>query len=238
MDIFYESSADVGLSFVTLNEEESYHCINVLRHKKNDKIVITNGKGYIFDAQIIDENKKRCTVEINSYLKKEKESYLHIALAPTKNQDRVEWFVEKATEIGINEYTPIICERSERKNINIQRLERIVISAMKQSQKAWKPIVNEAISFKDFISKIECNNKYIAHCSENDELKSNKVQLSEVNFKKEKTIVLIGPEGDFSDIEIQNALLKGYKGISLGNSRLRTETAGIIVCCTAYLRSI
>ena len=109
---------------------------------------------------------------------------------------------------------------------------------MKQSQKAWKPIVNEAISFKDFISKIECNNKYIAHCSENDELKSNKVQLSEVNFKKEKTIVLIGPEGDFSDIEIQNALLKGYKGISLGNSRLRTETAGIIVCCTAYLRSI
>jgi 16S rRNA (uracil1498-N3)-methyltransferase len=230
MHLFY--TPDLSGKIYTLNESESKHCIKVLRLSINDQVQLIDGKGGFYTAQIIDANPKKCSVEI---IKEEKEfgkrnHYLHIAIAPTKNNDRFEWFLEKATEIGINEITPIICEHSERKVIKPERLEKIIISAVKQSIKAYKPKLNKIIPYKDFMASEFQGDKFIAHCEEIE-----KTALKSSYKKGNSALVLIGPEGDFDPKEIALAKENNFQEISLGESRLRTETAGVVACHTINL---
>ncbi len=229
MQLFYNPQISTNTKNFTFDKNESKHIIRVLRKKEGDQLFITNGNGYLFNAELIAANGRKCTIQIISYEKKPKEwNYtLHIAMAPTKLNDRFKWFLEKATEIGIDEITPIICENSERKMVKIERLEKILISAMKQSLKYQLPKLNAAINFSDFIRNNVDGKKLIAHC-ENTTKKTIKSQLKSQN----KITVLIGPEGDFSSKEISLALHHKYIPLSLGKSRLRTETAGVVVCNT------
>ena len=217
-----------------LDEAESRHCIKVLRLKQGDTIYLTDGKGFFYLAKISDTNPKHCQLIITQKEEEQKtRNYqLHIAIAPTKNIDRFEWFLEKVTEIGVDEITPIVTENSERKVVKLERLEKIVISAMKQSLKATKPIIHPIINFKDFIGHETNAQKYIGHCYEGD-----KKELIHSISTKEKHIVLIGPEGDFSLSEVEEAIAKGFQPVSLGNSRLRTETAGIVACHTLAIKN-
>ena len=209
---------------IILSAEESKHATKVLRKKEGDILNFTDGKGAFYKAEIIVADSRKCRLKVVSTEQKEKQHnyHLHIAIAPTKNMDRFEWFLEKATEIGIDEITPIICTHSERKKIKTERCNRILLSAMKQSLKFHVPKLNEAMSLSDFIKQDYEGTKYIAHCEDGE-----KKELKTVN-KTEKTIILIGPEGDFSPKEIELALQNQFKAVSLGTSRLRTETAGII----------
>ncbi|HIP26168.1 MAG TPA: 16S rRNA (uracil(1498)-N(3))-methyltransferase, partial [Flavobacteriaceae bacterium] len=197
----------------------------VLRKKEDDVLYITNGKGFLFKSKISIANDKRCTVEIDKVEKQENQlKYnLHIAIAPTKNNQRLEWFLEKATEIGITTITPLICDNSERKIIKKDRLEKVLVSAMKQSNRYYLPILNEAIPIKQFMKKEFNGLKFIAHCEETEKQSlKNKLEIG-----KDVTM-LIGPEGDFSLNEISLALANNFSPVSLGKSRLRTETAGIV----------
>ena len=207
----------------TLSAEESNHIIKVLRKKQGDTLFFTDGKGYEYIVKISSINKKSCSVVIIDKKKQDKKhsGRLHIAIAPTKNTSRFEWFLEKSTEIGIDEITPIICSNSERKVINHERCNKIIISAMKQSLKHYLPKLNDIITFKKFIEKNIQGVKYIAHCHESKKLIFHKLK------KTHKTTILIGPEGDFSKEEIELAENKKIKSITLGKTRLRTETAGI-----------
>lgn len=225
MNIFY--SPNIDGSKYTLSEEESKHCIRVLRLAKNDEITLVDGKGNLYKTRIINPEPKRCEVEVYETLHKfeQRDFYLHIAIAPTKNIERFEWFLEKATEIGIDEITPILSEHSERKVVNRERLEKIVVSAMKQSIKAYMPKLNEMISFKHFIKEKNDGQMFIAHCND-----SNINQLKNLVQPQETVTILIGPEGDFSPFEVNLAIENGFKEISLGRSRLRTETAGVVSC--------
>lgn len=230
MQLFY--APDISGNTYTLNEEESKHCIRVLRLTVGDEITLIDGKGGLFKTRITNPELKRCIVEVyESILEFEKRNhYLHIAIAPTKNIERFEWFLEKATEIGIDEITPLLCEHSERKVINNERLEKIIISAAKQSIKAYIPILNPLTPFKQFIQKNQTGDLFIAHCA----TKGLNHLKNEIKPSNQSTI-LIGPEGDFSTDEITLALTNYYKEISLGTSRLRTETAGVIACHTVNL---
>ena len=223
MNIFY--TPDISEKTYTLEESESKHCIRVLRYSKGDELTMVDGKGGWYRAIILDPNPKRCVVEvIQSISDFEKRNYhLHMAVAPTKNIDRFEWFLEKATEIGIDEITPLLCEHSERKQIKSDRLEKVLVAAMKQSLKAFLPKLNNLTTFESFLMQATADSRFIAHCGEGD-----KPYLFNVIEPKQKVLILIGPEGDFSLSEIQNAVKKGYKEISLGSSRLRTETAGVV----------
>lgn len=215
------------LSNTELPTEEALHCIKVLRKKEGDKIFLTDGKGYFYDAEIIQANPKHCIVNILETIKQPKgwDFNLQIAFAPTKNMDRVEWFAEKATEIGIDCLSPILCQHSERKEIKPQRIEKILISAMKQSQKALLPALNDMQTFAHFIGQEFEGKKFIAHCYPHE-----KKLLKEVYSKGENALILIGPEGDFSEKEVEMALSNGFEPISLGESRLRTETAALAAC--------
>ncbi len=225
MHIFY--TPDITDKFYQLNEEESRHCIKVLRLKEDDTIYLIDGKGTLFTAKIIDAHHKHCTVEcIDKQTDFEKLDYeLHIALAPTKNIDRTEWFLEKCTEIGIDEFTPLLCEHSERKVIKPARLQKVITSAVKQSLKAFHPKLNELTKFNELVTTPFNGDKYIAHC-----YKGKKPHLKTLCRAKSKCLILIGPEGDFSPLEVELAKANGFKEISLGNSRLRTETAGVVAC--------
>jgi 16S rRNA (uracil1498-N3)-methyltransferase len=218
---------------IILSAEESKHATKVLRKKEGDILNFTDGKGGFYKAEITLADSIKCRLEIVSSDQKEKQHnyHLHIAIAPTKNMDRYEWFLEKATEIGINEITPIICKHSERKVIKTERCNRILLSAMKQSLKFHLPKLNEAITLKDFLKQDFEGNKYIAHCED-----GYKIELS-TEKKVEKTTILIGPEGDFSPTEIEMALQNQFKAVSLGTSRLRTETAGIVAVHTINIKS-
>jgi 16S rRNA (uracil1498-N3)-methyltransferase len=215
-----------------LNETESKHCFKVLRLEKDSIIYLIDGAGSFYKAKIVSPNAKKCKIEIiETHKEFEKRNYkLHIAIAPTKNIERFEWFLEKATEIGIDEITPIFCFHSERKIIKPERLNKIIVSAAKQSIKAYFPKLNEPIGIMDFFKQEFICEKYIAHC-QSDSLKS----LKELYNSEKSSLILIGPEGDFSNKEIQIAKEKNFREISLGNSRLRTETAGIIACHTVSL---
>jgi len=217
---------------IILSTEESKHATKVLRKKEGDILNFTDGKGGFYKAEITHADSRKCRLEIVSSDQKEKQHnyHLHIAIAPTKNMDRYEWFLEKATEIGINEITPIICKHSERKVIKTERCNRILLSAMKQSLKFHLPKLNEAITLKDFLKQDFEGNKYIAHCED-----GYKIELS-TEKKVEKTTILIGPEGDFSTSEIEMALQNQFKAVSLGTSRLRTETAGLVAVHTINLK--
>ncbi len=230
MQLFYIQEAEKE---IILSAEESKHATKVLRKKEGDFLNFTDGKGRFFKGEIIVADSRKCRLAIISSEQKPKQHncHLHIAIAPTKNMDRFEWFLEKACEIGIDEITPIICERSERKVIKTQRCNRILLSAMKQSLKFHLPKLNEAITLKDVLKQDFEGNKYIAHCEDGEkkELKKEKVAA--------KNLILIGPEGDFSPAEIKIALQNNFKAVSLGKTRLRTETAGIVAVHTLNLNT-
>lgn len=213
----------------TLPQEESMHCVRVLRKKEGDLIYITDGKGHFFDAEIIEAHQKHCVVNIVETIcaPKQWKNNIHIAFAPTKNMDRVEWFAEKATEIGIDTLTPLLCRYSERKEIKLPRVEKILISAMKQSQKAYLPELNELCTFKDFVKKPFNGQKFIAHCYD-----SPKSLMKSIYHRGGDVLILIGPEGDFSEQEVEMALNAGFDPISLCDSRLRAETAALYACNT------
>ncbi len=229
MQLFYLEKPEKD---IILSAEESKHATKALRKKEGDILNFTDGKGGLYKAELTLADSRKCRLKIVSSEQKEKQHnyHLHIAIAPTKNMDRFEWFLEKATEIGIDEITPIICNRSERKVIKKERGKRILLSAMKQSLKFYLPKLNEAISLNDFIKEDHEGIKYIAHCEDIE-----KKDLKTVN-KTEKTIILIGPEGDFNQNEINLALQNQFKAVSLGKSRLRTETAGIIAIHTINIK--
>jgi len=187
---------------------------------------VTNGSGYLFETEITLASDSKCTVRVISFEKKPAPKFhLHLAVAPTKMNDRYEWFLEKATEIGISEITPIICDRSERKVIKNDRFDKIILTAMKQSNELYLPKLNEAITFKEFLKRKNEGLQLIAHCEE-----TNKKTLKSVLKPNESVTLLIGPEGDFTEKEIALALENKYAAVSLGNTRLRTETAAIVAC--------
>jgi len=230
MQLFYTPDIDPKNSQYFLSEEESKHSIKVLRMAVGDKLQLIDGRGGLYEAEITDAHPKRTILKINSVITEygKRNHYLHIAIAPTKNMERLEWFLEKATEIGIDEISLIICQRSERKEAKIERLDKILTSAIKQSLKAYHPVLNEAVSFHNFLSKSFDGQKFIAHC-----IPGNKANLKDVIEPKGRYLILIGPEGDFAPAEVDEALQQGYKAITLGESRLRTETAALEACFEA-----
>lgn len=235
MNLFYQPNINESSKEVRFEKEESRHMVKVLRKVDGDTISITNGKGIIFEAKLTDTNSKKCTAKIITYKKQPQIPYhLHLAVAPTKLNDRYEWFLEKVTEIGVTEITPIICEHSERKVINHERYAKIIQSAMKQSLKSYLPILNEAVSFKSFVERKHSEEiKCIAHCEN-----LTKQPLKNLLKQDTSTLILIGPEGDFSVNEIKKALSSDIESVSLGTSRLRTETAAILACHSIYLNYI
>ena len=210
-----------------LPEEEAAHAVRVLRLQPGDEVMLTDGVGNFYRAEITPASQKRCLVQILETLPQAPlwKGHLHLAMAPTKNMDRTEWFAEKATEIGFDELTFLNCRYSERKIIKTERIQKILVSAMKQSLKARLPKLHEMTTFQQFITQPFSGQKFIAHCYEGE-----KPLLQEVLRKGEDALVLIGPEGDFSEEEVQKALENGFQPISLGRSRLRTETAALVAC--------
>jgi 16S rRNA (uracil1498-N3)-methyltransferase len=224
MQLFYNPDIKSTDSAFTFDKEESRHIVKVLRKKEGDKIQITNGVGSLFTSEITFAAEKKCEVKIiEEKVYEPMPYYLHLAVAPTKMNDRYEWFLEKATEIGINEITPLICEHSERTAFKSDRFEKILQSAMKQSLQFYLPKLNEPVPFNTFVKQEREGQLFIAHCEETDK-KLLKTELQ----PKQKITILIGPEGDFSTKEIELALAQKYVPVSLGNTRLRTETAAVV----------
>lgn len=231
MQLFYNPDISENTSEFSFSKEESNHIVKVLRKNMGDTLHITNGNGWLFTAEITLADIKKCLVKIVAKSLQPKKNYqLHLAVAPTKMNDRYEWFMEKATEIGIDTITPIICDHSERKIIKTDRFEKIVQSAMKQSLSCYLPILNEPVLFKDFINQDFVGDLFIAHCEESDK-KSLKHELK----PNSNTTILIGPEGDFSIKEIKMAIENKFIPVTLGNTRLRTETAAIVACHSVAL---
>ena len=229
MELFYSTAIEDNT--ISLDEVESAHCLRVLRHKIGDPIAVTDGKGNSYKG-IISAASKICKVEITAHhFEKPSNNQLHIAIAPPKSIDRFEWFLEKATELGIEKITPLQCRYSERKHINAERCSKILLSAMKQSNRVYLPLLHEMMSFEKFITTASPAKKLIAHCEE-----SVKITL-EKSISAAQIIVLIGPEGDFSQHEIKLANDAGYENISLGEKRLRTETAALHVCSAFALKN-
>jgi 16S rRNA (uracil1498-N3)-methyltransferase len=226
MQLFYNPNLTAEIDSFTFDREESKHIIKVLRKKDGDNLFVTNGLGFLFKTEITLASDSKCTVRLVSFEQSQKPKYeLHLAVAPTKMNDRYEWFLEKATEIGITEITPIICDHSERTQLKTERLDKIIQSAMKQSLHYFMPKLNEPIAFKDFIKTKHEGQLYIAHCEE-----TSKQSLKSALKPNGEVTVLIGPEGDFSANEIKLALEANFIPVSLGNTRLRTETAAIVAC--------
>lgn len=230
MQIFY--APDIKDNVSILGRDESRHCIRVLRMTKGSSVKLIDGSGNLFEGYIVDPDPAGCVISITETFRNfEKRDYrLHIAISPLKNQDRFEWFVEKSVEIGIDEITPVICRNTEKPGIKKERINNIIISAMKQSLKAFRPVLNEPVAFNDFAVAGSTGMKMIAHC--NPGYARSKIDI--VYQPKMDAIILIGPEGDFSEEEIRMALKNGFKSVHLGNSRLRAETAGIAACHSVY----
>ena len=227
MQLFYTPDIDAASTTYQLNEEESKHCVRVLRLQVGDKVQLIDGKGNFYTATIAEAHPKRASLHIVSVQQDfhKRNHYLHIAIAPTKNIERLEWFLEKATEIGIDEISLIICQRSERKEAKTDRLNKIISSAIKQSIKAWHPVLNEPIALNKLMTTSFDGQKFIAHCQQDD-----KFTLKDELKPLGRYLILIGPEGDFTPKEVSDALNNGYKAITLGESRLRTETAALEAC--------
>ena len=231
MQLFYNPTIDNSISQFVFSPEESKHIIKVLRKTEGDELHITNGKGYLFSAKIMVADIKKCKAQITTREKKHQAMHsLHMAVAPTKMNDRFEWFLEKATEIGVNEITPIICEHSERKVVKLERMEKVLQSAMKQSLQTFLPKLNQPQTFKAFIAREQNGLKFIAHCEDEE-----KAELKRRVAADKDVTVLIGPEGDFSATEINLAYDNGFVPVSLGKNRLRTETAAIVACTTVAM---
>ncbi|MEI6816587.1 MAG: 16S rRNA (uracil(1498)-N(3))-methyltransferase [Bacteroidota bacterium] len=232
MHIVY--APDIHADTYLLSKEESYHCIKVLRLRIDDKIQLMDGMGNFFSGIIIDNDPRECGIKIMETHKEPERAFkLHIAMAPTKNIDRFEWFLEKATEIGIDEITPIVCAHSERKIILLDRLEKISIAAIKQSVKATLPKINPMITFKELMKSSTETQKFITNCQENQEN-----HLMKKYLKGNDCMIIIGPEGDFSPDELTMAMKNGFESVSLGKYRLRTETAGMVACDIINLKNI
>lgn len=220
-----------------LPEEEAQHAVRVLRMEMGDEMMLMDGEGVFYRAIVTEATKKRCLYRIEETLPQERQwqPHLHLAMAPTKNMDRTEWFAEKATEIGFDELTFLRCRWSERTVIKTERVEKILVSAMKQSHKAWKPILNQMVDFKAFLQEIKerenrngkVMQKFICHCYEEEGL-GEKVALKDALKSGEDVLVMVGPEGDFSIDEVKMAEANGFQSVSLGKSRLRTETAALV----------
>jgi len=231
MQLFYNPDLDNITTQFIFSSEESKHIVKALRKKEGDILNLTNGKGYFFEAKILIADARKCKAEIIDTTKKhQKAHWLHLVVAPTKMNDRFEWFLEKATEIGVQEITPIICDHSERKIVKIERLEKVISSAMKQSLQAFLPKLNAPITFKEYINQHKEGLLFIAHCEDEE-----KVELKRRVAPDKDVTVLIGPEGDFSASEIKMAYDNGFLPVSLGENRLRTETAAIFACTTVAL---
>lgn len=229
MIIFY--SPDIA-TCPELDEEQSGHAVRVLRHKEGDQLVIVDGVGNIYDTHIVNAHPKHCSVEIDKVTAEESWPYfVELAVAPTKNLDRMEWFLEKATEMGINRFVPIKCRFSERKELKTERMKKIAVSAMKQSLKATLPAVEELVDIKSYLKEDFDGQKFIAHCYKDAPRKL----LSKEIKAGARVRILIGPEGDFSEEEIQLAIENGYVPISLGDQRLRTETAALASVHTIHI---
>lgn len=238
MHLFYSPNIAQTLC---LSEEESAHCVQVLRLTAGDTIHVTDGVGQLYTCQITNPHRKHCELTIidTQTPPPVHNGHIHIAIAPTKNIDRLEWAIEKCTEMGINEITPIVCDHSERRKINHERLQKILVAAAKQSLKTQFPILHPLMPLKQLKADGEC---FIAHCATEEQEASIQTPYQPTNSKhlfakeihpNQSITILIGPEGDFSAQEIDWALQNGYKPVSLGNARLRTETAAIVACAIA-----
>lgn len=227
LQLFYTPDISPDDKAYVLNEEESKHAIRVLRLTERHPVHLVDGRGGLYVGRIADAHPKRTAIAIEDYKPdhEKRPYYLHIAVAPTKNIDRIEWFLEKATEVGIDEITPIICEHSERKEVKPERLNKVMVAAMKQSLKAYLPKLNEAAKLADFLERNVEPQKFIAHCADGE-----KQYLMDGIKAAGHYVMLIGPEGDFSAPEIRSALEAGYLPVTLGASRLRTETAALMAC--------
>lgn len=227
MHVFYTPDLQ-DQDHYTLNEEESKHCSRVLRLAAGDKVYLVDGRGGLYEAQIDSASKKHVELLITKTTKayQKRNHHLHIAIAPTKNIDRVEWFLEKATEIGIDEITPIICERSERKVVKEDRLQKVITSAVKQSLQAYHPVLHPAITFAQLLQQQTTAAKLIAHCIDD----AGRSFIKDLVQPHGNYLMLIGPEGDFSPQEISSALGQGFMPVTFGTTRLRTETAALAAC--------
>lgn len=230
MQIFYAPEIDGDV--YTLDENESKHIIRVLRMTKGTAVKLIDGKGNLYEGIIENPDQKECTIKIISVIRDfEKRNYrLHMAISPLKNPERFEWFVEKSVEIGVDEITPLICRNTEKPGIKKERVSNIIISAMKQSLKPVRTLLNEPCKFNDFILNHSGSICMIAHCNSS----FRRTGISDVYSKGKDAVLLIGPEGDFDGEEIISAVAKGFKPVHLGPSRLRTETAGIAACHSIY----
>ena len=235
MELFY--APDI-LSTHCLPEEESAHCVRVLRHTAGDVLTVTDGLGMLYEARILNPHPKHCELEILSSAQQAKHhnGVVHIAIAPTKNIDRLEWALEKCTEIGADRFTPLLCRFSERKNLRQDRLEKVILSAAKKSLTDYLPQLDPLTDCSDFIRSCSADYKFIAHCYRESERVLLRDTINTIrsnsDIQNATFCVLIGPEGDFSPEEVQLALQNGFQPVLLGNARLRTETAGVVACHT------
>jgi len=230
MQIFYAPDMD-GDSCI-MDETESRHCVRVLRMTKGDRVNLVDGNGMFCEGVISDPDPKGCRIKItNRKTDFEKKDYrLHLAVSPLKNPNRFEWFIEKSVEIGVDELTPLVCRNTEKTGIKKDRINNIIMSAMKQSIKAYRPVLNDPADFNEFSSREFMAVKMIAHCSQSTDRKG----IKDVCIKGSDAVIMIGPEGDFSEEEIIKAIENGFVPVHLGTSRLRTETAGVAACSAVY----
>ncbi|GGD41408.1 16S rRNA (uracil(1498)-N(3))-methyltransferase [Muriicola marianensis] len=226
MQLFYHPDLTEETKEFELSKEESKHLQKVLRKKEGDTFHVTNGNGWLFEARIEKITPKSLQAHVIYSEKRHRKMYsLHMAVAPTKSNDRFEWFLEKATEIGVHEITPIICKRSERKTVKRERLQRVIQEAMKQSQRTYLPVLHPAVTYEKFLEIPHKGLRFIAHCHEEE-----KMELKRRIAPDKRITILVGPEGDFTEEEVDLAYEKGFLPVSLGDSRLRTETAAIYAC--------
>ncbi len=227
---------DISQPQITLSTEESEHCIRVMRHREGDIVRVTDGRGHLADFSVIEANPKKCILEIHKLIEENLplRHRLHLAIAPTKNIDRMEWLVEKAVEIGVHHISFLLCDHSERSRVNMERMNRLAISALKQSQTSWLPIM-QVLSFDEWLDNTSnmTADRFMAWCDDD-----NNRQLATEPFLHQDILLLIGPEGDFSPEEVAKARQLGYVEVKLGNRRLRTETAGLYGCLTVAMREI
>lgn len=233
MSLAFFYKEDLEGNLLVLDEDSSKHVVQVLRKQKGANILLTDGKGRKALTEIVDDNRKRCAVRIiRMETEAKKNPPVTVAVSLIKNSSRFEWFLEKATEIGVSEIIPLLCERTEKEKFRLDRMQQIMVSAMLQSQQCWLPVLQEPMAFEKLLSKGPYGQKLVAHCLEEE--KSSLAGLS-LPFP-DSSIILIGPEGDFSPAEIKMALESGYRPVTLGNSRLRTETAALVAATLLCIR--
>jgi len=231
MQVFY--APDIKGDTYILDEKESRHVVRVMRMPKGSPVRLIDGSGNLYKGIISEPDQKRCVITLTGITEgfEERNYRLHLAVSPLKNTERFGWLIEKIVEIGVDEITPVISNHTEKTGIREERLNNIIISAMKQSLKARKPLLNPPVSFDEYISSATSSVKLIAHCNETVE----RVRITEACPPKSDTVIMIGPEGDFSEKEVKDAISEGFVSIHLGKGRLRTETAGIAACFSVYL---